>query len=63
MAQQGPFFGCPYRSGVAAWWLFMFLRLVPAADSFTQRRQAKNIIGFGVAAVATVVNRLMTEKR
>lgn len=62
MAQQGPFFGCPYRSGGAAWWLFMFLRLVPAADSFTQGRQAKNI-GFGVAAVATVVNWLMTEKR
>lgn len=35
MAQQGSVFGWPYRSDFAAYLLFMFLHLVPAAVVFT----------------------------
>lgn len=66
MAQQGSVLGCPYRSGFAAYSLFMFLHLVPAAVVFTRGGHAKNIVGSGEATVAAgpaVVNWLITGKK
>lgn len=66
MAQQGSVFGCPYWSGSAAYLLFMFVHLVPAAVVFTQGGHAKDNVSSGEATAAAgpaVVNWLITEKK